>query len=154
MYNKKLINLKLTLDGKEISFSEYENKVLLIVNTGSKCLFAKQLTGLADLKKEINNPNFEILAFPTRNFGGQELKDNETIKTVCSTKFNTNFPILDLINIKEDKLFEVLKAETNTKRILWNFEKFLVSKDGEVVQHYYSTTKPLTLVERINSLLK
>ena len=137
-----------TLDGEEISLSEYKDKVLLIVNTASACGFTPQLKDLAALKEQYKLEKFEILAFPSNDFGGQEPLEGAAIATFCEN-YGSNFPVFDKIRVRGPyahplyQFFNDRKRNGKLKSIpRWNFHKFLIDKTGKVVDFYYPFTKP------------
>ena len=136
------------IDGKEIDFSQFKGKKLLLVNVASKCGYTKQYEDLEKLHKQYGK-NVVLIGFPSANFGGQELGSNAEIKEFCSSKFNTTFLIAEKSNVKGEgisPLFQYLTTQTNpdfTGDIKWNFEKFLINEKGELVHRYRSAVKPL-----------
>ena len=137
------------LSGKPVSLKHYENKVLLIVNTASECGFTPQYEELEILYNLYKSKGFEVLAFPSNDFGGQEPLDGMEIQQFCSVKFHTTFPIFDKVHVKgkdADPLFVYLsnKSENGAVNIApkWNFQKYLIDKHGKVVDYYLSTTSP------------
>lgn len=144
--NIKQITVK-DIDGKSVNLSDYKGKVLLIVNVASKCGYTKQYAGLEQIYKEYKDKGFEILAFPCNQFGGQEPGTNEEIKNFCSSKFDVSFKLFDKIDVNgKDKspLYSILTDNevTGKAEIKWNFEKFLIDKDGNVVSRYSSKVEP------------
>jgi glutathione peroxidase len=138
------INVK-TIDGKEISLSDYRGKVLLIVNVASKCGYTKQYTGLQALYDKYKSKGFEILGFPCNDFGGQEPGTNEEIKDFCSLNYNISFPLFDKIKVlgtDKSPLYEKLTMAEPEGDISWNFEKFIIDKSGNVVKRFKSKVKP------------
>ncbi|KAL2179012.1 thioredoxin-like protein [Thermothelomyces heterothallicus CBS 202.75] len=141
--------------GAEVSLADYKGKVVLIVNTASKCGFTPQYAGLEKLWKTVREKypdDFVILGFPCNQFGGQEPGTNEEIQEFCQLNYGVTFPIMAKIDVNGDNaspLFEWLKNEKpgllGLKRVKWNFEKFLVGKDGRVKGRWASTTKPESL---------
>lgn len=148
-----------TIDGKDQPLSAYSGKVLLIVNTASKCGFTPQYKGLEELYGKYNHRGFEILAFPSNNFLGQEPGTNEEIKNFCALKYKTSFPLFSKISVKGkniDPLYEYLTKESPFPGdISWNFNKYLISRDGNVVAKFGSRTEPLdpNLVKQLEALL-
>lgn len=137
------------MDGNEVNLSSYDGKVLLIVNVASECGYTLQYEGLQKLYETYHDQGFEILAFPCNDFGGQEPGTNEEIKEFCSTNFGVTFKLFDKIKVLGDdraRLYEKLINNTNTEQddIKWNFEKFLISKTGEIVVRYRSAVKPMS----------
>lgn len=138
-----------TIDGDEVSLSEYRGKVLLIVNVASKCGFTQQYEGLQRLYSKYNDKGFEILAFPCNQFGNQEPGDNNEIKEFCTTNYSVTFPLFDKIDVNGDDahpLYVFLKDKApgslGTKSIKWNFTKFLIDNNGNVVERFGSAKKP------------
>ena len=135
-----------TIDGKDVSLSAYKGKALLIVNTASECGYTPQYKGLEALYLQYKDKGFEILAFPSNDFGGQEPGSNADIKKFCELKFKTTFPLFAKIAVKgeaADPLYKYLTGlKTNGGEVEWNFNKFLVSTDGVVVAHLPSGAEP------------
>jgi glutathione peroxidase len=136
-------------DKSELPLSEFKNKVLLIVNTASKCGFTPQYDGLQKLYKDHQDKGFAVLGFPCDQFGHQEPGDDAEITQFCTMNFNVTFPVFSKIDVNgEDTLalFDYLKAEApgllGSKSIKWNFTKFLINKEGKVLQRYSPKTKP------------
>ena len=132
---------------KVVKLSDYKGKVLLIVNVASKCGFTKQYEGLQRIYDKFKDKGFVILGFPCNDFGGQEPGTNEEIKQFCSLTYSVNFPMFDKVKVLGDDkspLFEVLTNNTKTGKsdIKWNFEKFLIDKNGDVVDRFRSITTP------------
>lgn len=134
-----------TIDGKTVSLKEYGGKVLLIVNVASKCGYTKQYKELEEIYNKYKNEGFEILAFPCNDFGGQEPGTNEEIKEFCSTNYNVTFPLFDKIKVLGDDknpLYSKLISFEPAGDISWNFEKFVIDKNGNVVGRFKSKVKP------------
>lgn len=135
------------MKGKDVRLSDYRGKVLLIVNVASECGFTPQYEGLEKIYKKYNAEGFEILAFPCNQFGGQEPGTNEEIENFCSSKYGVTFKLFDKIDVNgknRSPLYARLTGNTNTEKgdVKWNFEKFLISKDGEIVARFRSTVAP------------
>ncbi len=135
------------MSGKKIPLSSYNGKVLLIVNVASKCGFTPQYEGLEKIYKKYNDKGFEILAFPCNDFGGQEPGTNEEIKNFCSSKYDVTFKLFDKIKVLGDEKIPLYAKLTDNdvtgkSDIKWNFEKFLISKDGRIVERFRSKIKP------------
>ncbi len=148
-----------TLDGKTVSLKEYSGKVLLIVNVASKCGYTKQYKELEEIYNKYKNEGFEILAFPCNDFGGQEPGTNEEIKEFCSSNYNITFTLFDKIKVLGDEknpLYTKLINYEPAGDISWNFEKFVIDKNGNVVGRFKSKVKPddEQIVSLINSELK
>jgi glutathione peroxidase len=149
------------LNGEEISLSEYKNKVLLIVNTASQCGFTPQLKELADLKDTFGGKDFEILGFPSNDFGGQEPLDGSEIATFCEIQ-RVNYPVFEKIRVRGPyahplyKFFADKKENGKLSSIpRWNFHKFLIDRSGVVTDFFYPFTKPLSskIKKKITRLL-
>ena len=147
-------------NGTPASLAAYAGKVLLIVNTASKCGFTPQYDGLEALHRDYADRDFEVLAFPCNQFGGQEPGDAAEIANFCTLTYDVTFPVFAKIDVNgagADPLFERLKSDApgvlGSKAIKWNFTKFLVGRDGEVVDRYAPTTKPEDIRKDIEKLL-
>jgi glutathione peroxidase len=146
-------------DGKEKKLSAYKGKVLLIVNTASKCGFTPQYKGLQELYAKYNERGFELLAFPCDQFGHQEPGSNDEIKSFCETNYGVDFPLFSKIDVNGDDehpLYTLLKSEKGGllgDSIKWNFTKFLVDKKGKVIERYAPTTPPERIGPDIEKLL-
>jgi glutathione peroxidase len=147
------------IDGNDISLSSYRGKVLLIVNTASKCGFTPQYEDLEKLYKKFGNEKFEILAFPCNQFGHQEPGDNSAIKNFCSISYDITFPMFSKVNVNGKDAEPLYKYLTSSKKglfgdnIKWNFTKFLVDAEGNVVERFAPTTAPLKLENTIEELI-
>ncbi|KAL0779555.1 hypothetical protein CaCOL14_004039 [Colletotrichum acutatum] len=145
--------------GQEVPLADYKGKVVLVVNTASKCGFTPQYAGLEKLYKDIkekHGDDFVVLGFPCNQFGGQEPGSDDEIQNFCQVNYGVSFPIMQKIDVNGDAanpLFQWLKEEKpgimGLKRIKWNFEKFLVGRDGQVKGRWASTTKPESLEKPI-----
>ena len=140
----------LDMDSSLISLSDYSDMVLLIVNVASECGYTPQYERLEKLYKTYNSQGFEILAFPCNDFGGQEPGTNEEIKTFCASNYGITFQLFDKVKILgEDKsaLYERLTNNDVTEKsdIKWNFEKFIISKNGNIVARFFSKVEPTDL---------
>lgn len=149
-----------TLDGQEKPLAEFKGKVLVIVNTASKCGFTPQYQGLQALYERYRDRGLEILGFPCNQFGHQEPGDAEQIGAFCEKNYGVSFTLFDKVDVNGDEahpLFKFLKAESpgvlGTESIKWNFTKFLVDRDGKVVRRYGSKDKPEKLSGAIEALL-
>lgn len=136
-------------NGEEVSLKQYEGKVLMIVNTASECGFTPQLKELEALRQEFENEKFEILAFPSNDFGQQEPLNDEAIKKFCSINYHTNFSIFKKSRVRgayASPLYKFLSDKKLNGRVnsapRWNFHKYLVNSKGEVVDYFYPFTKP------------
>jgi glutathione peroxidase len=137
------------IDGNAVSLDQYKGKVLLIVNTASKCGFTPQLDDMEKLYEEYKDEGFEILAFPSNDFSGQEPLEGEALKQFCVLEYNAKYPIFDKVHVKgeaADPVFEFLSDKSLNGKVnsipKWNFHKYLVDKEGKVVDYYYSITSP------------
>lgn len=147
-------------NGNEVALGDYAGKVLLIVNTASKCGFTPQYTGLESLQKTYSANGFSVLAFPCNQFGGQEPGNEQEIESFCDLNYQTSFPLFSKIEVNgasSHPLFAHLKSEApgvlGSKRIKWNFTKFLVNQQGQVVKRYAPSTKPEAIAKDIEALL-
>jgi glutathione peroxidase len=138
------------LNGEQINLSDYKDKVLLIVNTASQCGFTPQLSELADLKKEFEGKDFEILAFPSNDFGGQEPLEGKELETFCEIQ-HVNYPVFEKIRVRGPysdplyKFFADKKANGKLSSVpRWNFHKFLINRSGLVTDFFYPFTKPMS----------
>ncbi len=147
-------------DGSAASLEPYRGKVLLIVNTASKCGFTPQYEGLEALHRDYADRGFEVLGFPCNQFGKQEPGDAAEIANFCTLTYDVTFPVFAKVDVNgsdADPLFERLKADApgvlGSKAIKWNFTKFLVDRNGKVVDRYAPTTKPEDIRKDIETLL-
>lgn len=145
--------------GADVSLSQFEGKVLLIVNTATGCGFTPQYKGLQELYNKYRERGFEILDFPCNQFGHQAPGTNEEIDSFCELKYHTTFPRFAKIDVNgknEEPLYRILKQEKGGfmgDDIKWNFTKFLISRDGCVVDRYAPVTKPEKIEQDILKLL-
>jgi glutathione peroxidase len=149
-----------SLSGEDVSIADYRGKVLLIVNTASKCGFTPQYAGLEKLHEELSPRGFAVLGFPCNQFGQQEPGDAQEIQKFCSLSYNVTFPMfakIDVNGANAHPLYEFLKSEKSgllgIEAIKWNFSKFLVDQEGRVVERYAPTTTPASLKGDIEALL-
>ncbi len=131
----------------DVKLSDYKGKVLLVVNVASKCGFTPQYEGLEKIYNTYKDQGFEILAFPCNDFGQQEPGTNQEIKQFCTLNYSVSFPLFDKVHVKGEKqapLFALLTDNSTTGKssIKWNFEKFIIDKEGNVVDRFRSMTKP------------
>lgn len=147
-------------DSNEKSMREYEGKILLIVNTASKCGFTPQFEGLQKLYEKYKEQGFVVLGFPCDQFKNQEFSNIDETLQFCQKKYGVTFPMFAKIDVngeKEHPLYTFLKDQKGgilSKNIKWNFTKFLVDRNGKVVERYSPTTKPSKIEEDIVSILK
>jgi len=150
-----------SLSGEEISLSEFEGNVLLIVNTASECGYTPQYKELQELYETYNDKGFYVLGFPANNFGGQEPGSDEEIAQFCELNYGVTFPMFTKISVKgEDQhpLYNYLTQVDNpdfTGEIGWNFEKFLVDRNGNIVRRFKSNVTPMgnKLIESLEEIL-
>lgn len=149
-----------TIKGLQASLEDYKGKVVMIVNVASECGYTPQYADLEKLYRLYKDKGLVVIGFPANNFGGQEPGSNEQIYKFCTSKFDVTFPMMSKISVKGSDihpLFAYLTEGTPLKgEIKWNFEKFLLDKNGNLVARYSSATKPLDkeIVSRIEGLLK
>ncbi|MDQ3633574.1 MAG: glutathione peroxidase [Acidobacteriota bacterium] len=147
---KSIYEFKVTdIDGKEIKLKKYKNKVVMFVNTASKCGYTPQYEGLQKIYDKYKDQGFVILGFPANNFGGQEPGSNEEIKEFCTLKYKVSFPMFAKISVKDDDqhpLYQYLTSEKTDPKfageITWNFNKFLVNEKGEIIARFSSKETP------------
>lgn len=149
-----------TISGKTESISKYRGKVLLVVNTASKCGFTPQYEGLEALYREYADEGLMVLGFPCDQFGHQEPGSEEEILDFCTTRFDVSFPMHAKVEVNgagQHPLYAHLQSEARgllgSRSIKWNFTKFLVSRSGEVLERFGSTTRPKQLAVRISAAL-
>ncbi len=147
------------LDGKNKAFADYQGKVLLIVNTASKCGFTPQFAGLEKLYDKYKDQGFEVLGFPCNQFGGQDPGSSEEIGAFCQKNYGVNFPMFAKVDVKGPEAHILFRYLTNNSKgilgsgIKWNFTKFLIGKDGKVLNRFAPTTKPEELQSEIETAL-
>ena len=148
------------INGREISLGKYAGKVLLIVNTASKCGFTPQYAGLEKLHEKYKDKGLAVLGFPCNQFGAQEPDDETEIQKFCELNYDVKFPMfakVDVNGANTHPIYSVLKSAAKgllgTEGIKWNFTKFLVDRNGKVVERYAPTTKPEDIAEVIEGLL-
>jgi glutathione peroxidase len=149
-----------TLDGKDRSLADFTGQVLLIVNVASKCGFAPQYAGLEALYQTYKERGFSVLGFPCNQFGAQEPGDAAEIASFCSLTYDVDFPMFAKVEVNgpgEHPLYDYLKREKKgllgSEGIKWNFTKFLIGRDGEVVDRFAPTVKPQDMASAIEKLL-
>jgi glutathione peroxidase len=151
-----------TINGEQTTLAEHKGKTLLIVNVASKCGLTPQYAGLETLQKTYAERGFEVLGFPCNQFGGQEPGTEEEISEFCSTNYGVSFPMFSKLDVNGegrhplyDELTQTQDAEGKAGDVLWNFEKFLVSPEGEIVGRFRPLVTPedATLIESIEANL-
>ncbi|WP_308552634.1 glutathione peroxidase [uncultured Peptoniphilus sp.] len=146
-------------EGRDVSLRDFEGKVLLIVNTATECGFTPQYEGLENLYEKYKDKGFVILDFPCNQFGGQAPGNSDEIKSFCSLNFGTSFPQFEKVDVNgenESPLFTYLKSKQKGilgGAIKWNFTKFLVDRNGNVIERFAPSTKPEKIESRIEELL-
>ena len=148
------------IDGNNVSLSKYKGKVLLVVNVASECGFTPQYAGLEKLYQKYKDKGFMILGFPSNQFANQEPADNAKIKFFCHENYNVHFDMFSKIDVNGDNaspLYKLLKEQQGgflwMDDIKWNFTKFLIDRDGKVVDRFAPITKPLSIEKDIEKLL-
>ena len=149
-----------TNKGDDLDLKEKLGKVLLVVNTASKCGFTPQYDGLEKLFQDYKEQGFEVMAFPCNQFGNQEPGDASEIEQFCKVNFGLTFPLMQKVEVNGDNaspLFDWMKAEApglmGSKSIKWNFTKFLIDREGNVVKRYGPADAPATIAKDIEKLL-
>lgn len=147
------------IDGTEQSFADFEGQVLLVVNTASKCGFTPQFEGLEVLNEQYKDQKLTIIGFPCNQFGGQDPGSNEEIGAFCQKNYGVSFPMMAKVDVNGSDahpIFKWLKEQKGgllTDGIKWNFTKFLIGSDGQVLERYAPTTKPEALKADIEKAL-
>lgn len=140
-------NMK-NIDGEEVSLEDYKGKVILVVNVASKCGYTPQYEGLQAIYDEHKEDGLVILGFPANNFNGQEPGSDEDIKKFCTLNYGVEFPMFSKVSVKgedQDQLFSYLTSQPNPDfegEIKWNFEKFLIDRNGNLVRRFRSSVTP------------
>jgi glutathione peroxidase len=149
-----------TIGGKTRKLVDYKGKVLLVVNTASKCGFTPQYKGLEEVYRKYKDRGFVVLGFPSNQFGEQEPGPDSEIAEFCEMNFGVTFPLFSKIDVNGEQAHPLYKYLTSTKKgllgseaIKWNFTKFLVGKDGGVIERYAPTTKPQDIERDIEKAL-
>jgi glutathione peroxidase len=146
--------------GDEINMSEYKGKVVLVVNTASKCGLTPQFKDLEELYEQYKDRGLEILGFPCNQFANQDSGSNEEIQQFCQLNYGVTFNMFEKIDVNGENahpLYKYLKSEAKSvlgKEIKWNFTKFLIDDDGNVIKRYTPTKSPLKIKSDIEKLLK
>ena len=138
-----------TIEGKNYNFAELKGKKVLIVNTASECAFTKQYEKLQELYEKYGGNDFEIIGFPANNFKEQEPGSNEEISNFCQKNYGVTFQMMEKISVKGDDMHPIYRWLTNKEEngvvntsVKWNFQKFLIDENGQVVDYLYPTTSP------------
>lgn len=147
--------------GNDVSLDAFKGKVVMVVNTASKCGYTPQYKDLQSLYEKYDGKDFVILGFPANNFGGQEPGTDEDIATFCEVNYGVTFPLFSKVEVKgeqQDQFFAYLTSLENqdfTGDINWNFEKFLIDKDGKLVRRFRSRTNPMSneVIRSIETIL-
>ena len=149
-----------TNSGETLDLSEKKGKVLLVVNTASKCGFTPQYDGLEELQEEYGEQGFEVIAFPCNQFGAQEPGDAEEIANFCKLNYDTSFPLMAKVDVNgpdASPLFDWMKSEAKglmgSTAVKWNFTKFLIDREGNVVRRFAPQDAPKSLAKHIEKLL-
>ena len=149
-----------SIDGRSVPLKEFTGKVLLVVNTASACGFTPQFAGLEKLHKEYGPKGLAVIGFPCNQFGSQDPGSNDEIAQFCQLNYGVSFPMMAKVDVNgpgADPLFAWLRSEApgllGSKAIKWNFTKFLVGKDGQVIQRYAPLDKPESLKDDIEKAL-
>lgn len=150
-----------TIKNQDWNLSTLKGKVVLVVNVASKCGFTKQYAGLESIYQKYHDKGFEIIGAPCNQFNNQEPGDSEEIEKFCKLKYDVSFPLLQKLDVNgqnEAPLYKFLKESKSGifgfKPVKWNFEKFLIDKEGNVFQRYSSITEPKAIEDDIEKLLK
>ena len=148
------------IDGSDVDLATYDGKVVLVVNTASQCGFTPQFEGLQNLQESYADDGFSVLGFPCNQFREQDPGDDASIKTFCESSFGVTFPMFSKVDVNGDDahpVYQWLRSEKGGMmgdKIKWNFTKFLVGKDGQVIKRYAPTTKPEKITGDIEKALK
>ena len=160
-YEKTFFDLNIKdIDGKILNFSEYNDKVILLVNVASKCGFTKQYTNLQELWETYKDNGLIVLGVPSNQFGGQEPGTNKEIKSFCEINFNITFPLTEKVDVKGDKANAIYKwaYKNHGKSTVpkWNFHKILINREGKIEDTFSSFTEPTSkkIVNKIEKILK
>lgn len=158
--NTKFYDSEFLLNGKNHTLSEWQDKTILIVNSATKCGFAPQFDGLQKLHEQFKDKGLVVIAFPCDQFHHQEPENDENMAKVCQLNFGVTFPIAHKIEVNGDAthpIYQYLKNEApgifSSKKIKWNFTKFLINPQATKVTRYASTTKPESLIKDIEKYL-
>lgn len=148
------------IDNREITMDKYRGKVVLVVNTASKCGLTPQFKELEEVYQQYKDSGFEILGFPCNQFMNQELETSEEINNFCQLNYGVTFTMFDRIDVNGENahpLYKYLRSQSKgvlSDKIKWNFTKFLIDSEGNVVKRYAPTTKPEKIKKDIEKLIK
>jgi glutathione peroxidase len=149
-----------TIDGESIDLNRFKSQVVLVVNTASACGFTPQFKGLEELHKTYANQGLVVMGFPCNQFGAQDPGTNESIHTYCETQYGVTFPMMEKIEVNGSgahPLYQWLKEQApgilNTTAIKWNFTKFLIGRDGQVIDRFAPQATPESLAKDIELAL-
>lgn len=147
-------------DGHPVSLDQFQGKVVLVVNVASQCGYTPQYKGLEEIYRELQGQGFAILGFPCNQFGFQEPASDNEIQKFCKLTYDVTFPIMAKVDVNGDKadpLYSFLKSEApgvlGTEAIKWNFTKFLIGRNGNVITRYAPTTEPMAILSDIKKAL-
>ena len=150
-----------TIQGEKTTLAQYKGKVLIIVNTASKCGLTPQYKGLEELYDKYKSQGLEVLGFPCNQFGSQEPGTEKEIKSFCELNYKVSFPMFAKVDVNGDTahpLWQYLKSEgkgfLGTEAIKWNFTKFLIGRDGSVIKRFAPQTEPASLEDDVKAALK
>ena len=157
---EKIYDFKaLTSKGKELDFKDFEGKVLLVVNTASKCGFTPQFAGLEELNQKYKDRGLVVIGFPCNQFASQDPGSDSEIEGFCQLNYGVTFQIMKKVDVNGDDahpIFKYLKGQTKGLlggSIKWNFTKFLISRDGQTIKRYAPTTKPESMEKDIEKMI-
>lgn len=148
-----------SMDGEQVNMKDYKGKVVLVVNTASKCGLTPQFSGLEDLYNEYKDRGLEILGFPCNQFANQDSGSNKEIQQFCQLNYGVTFTMFEKIDVNGENahpLYKFLKSQAKSlfsKEIKWNFTKFLIDADGKVIKRYAPTKSPLKMKSDIEKLI-
>lgn len=148
-----------SIDGDVVKMSEFKGKVIVVVNTASKCGFTSQYKGLEELYNKYGDDKFVVLGFPCDQFANQEPGDSKEIKAFCEFNYGVSFPIFEKIDVKGDNIHPIFEFLTSKKKSLfgseikWNFTKFLIDKEGNVIKRFAPSTTPEKMVADIERII-
>jgi glutathione peroxidase len=134
-----------SIDGENVQFSSYRDKVILVVNVASRCGYTPQYEGLQSLYSSLKDRGFVVFGFPSNDFGGQEPGSELEIKSFCSSKYGASFPLFSKVTVlgqAKDPVYRFLVGQSGGAEVRWNFEKFLINRQGKVVGRFPSSVSP------------